>query len=183
MARPSPTLAADEMYDRLGRFVRNRVRNRADAEDVLQDVLIKLLSHESPAEAGKLWPWVYAVARNHIIDFYRARARGREHVAEDVVEASGDDPREAPPVDLSKAVAPLLGLLSEQDQQALRVVDLEGTSQKRYAEQLGLDYTTAKSRVQRARKRLRREFERCCEILRDRRGRPIEATPRADDCC
>jgi RNA polymerase sigma-70 factor (ECF subfamily) len=65
----------------------------------------------------------------------------------------------------------------------LRVVDLEGMSQKQYAAELGIDYTTAKSRVQGARKRLGREFDRCCEILRGRRGMPIDTTPRADDCC
>ena len=93
---------------------------------------------------------------------------------------AGNDER---PVDLCVALGRLMGPLSEQDQHALRAVELQGMSQKEYADSLGLNYTTAKSRIQRARKPLRREFDRCCEIILDRRGAPIECTPRRKSTC
>lgn len=78
----------------------------------------------------------------------------------------------------------LIGELSEQDQHALRTVDLNGTPQKDYAQELGINYATAKSRVQRARKRLRLALERCCKIELDRRGAPTACKPReGNDCC
>ena len=64
---------------------------------------------------------------------------------------AGNDER---PVDLCVALGRLMGPLSEQDQHALRAVELQGMSQKEYADSLGLNYTTAKSRIQRARKPL-----------------------------
>lgn len=184
---PRDQIAA-ELYSRLGRFVGYRVSDPSDAEDVLQDVFVKVLGSRGPTEASKLLPWMYAIARNTITDFYRARDRRREHPSADVAEPPNtDDPKNSSPenssVDLRGALGDLMDLLSEQDQQVLQIVDLEGLSQKQYADRLGLDYTTAKSRVQRARKRLRREFDRCCEIVVDNRGAPIECTPRRSNSC
>jgi RNA polymerase sigma-70 factor (ECF subfamily) len=124
---------------------------------------------------------VFTVARNRIIDFYRERAR-RRAASDGLVEAGATGP-DVTSVDLSGALEVLMSRLSEQDREALRAVDLEGLSQKQYADSLGLNYVTAKSRVQRARKRLRREFERCCTVVLDRRGAPLECTPRHRSMC
>ena len=179
-SNPSDHTAAD-LHARVGRYVRNRVSHPADAEDVLQDIFVKLLSSNGPGEATKLLPWVFTVARNRIIDFYRERAR-LPVASDSLVEANGAGGDETS-VDLRGALEVLMARLSEQDQEALRAVDLDGFSQKEYADSLGLNYATAKSRVQRARKRLRREFERCCTVVLDRRGTPLACTPRHQSVC
>ena len=102
--------------------------------------------------------------------------------SDSLVEANGAGGDETS-VDLRGALEVLMARLSEQDQEALRAVDLDGFSQKEYADSLGLNYATAKSRVQRARKRLRREFERCCTVVLDRRGTPLACTPRHQSVC
>lgn len=59
---------------RLGRFIRGRVRDAADAEDILQDVLLEFYAAtEALEQAGA---WLYRVARNRIID--RARRKKEE---------------------------------------------------------------------------------------------------------
>jgi len=177
---PSDHTAAD-LHARVGRYVRNRVSDPADAEDVLQDIFVKLLGRAGPNEANKLLPWVFTVARNRIIDFYRERSR-RRAASDGFVEAGTTEPDE-PSLDLRGALEVLMARLSEQDRETLRAVDLEGLSQKEYADALGLNYVTVRSRVQRARKRLRRELERCCTVVLDRRGAPLECTPRHRSVC
>ncbi len=55
-------------------YIRSRVSNRADAEDLLQDVMYQLLSGYSVAEPiENLTAWLYTVARNKVIDWYRKR--------------------------------------------------------------------------------------------------------------
>ncbi|HEX9653964.1 MAG TPA: sigma-70 family RNA polymerase sigma factor [bacterium] len=55
-------------------FIRRRVRMEADAEDILQDVFYQLLTGYNIAEPiEKLTPWLFTVARNKIIDWYRKR--------------------------------------------------------------------------------------------------------------
>jgi RNA polymerase sigma factor (sigma-70 family) len=59
---------------RLFDFIRKRVRNQTDAEDILQDVFYQLVSSYSVTEPiEKLTSWLFTVARNKIIDWYRKR--------------------------------------------------------------------------------------------------------------
>ncbi|HTR82567.1 MAG TPA: RNA polymerase sigma factor [Bacteroidota bacterium] len=59
---------------RLLDFIRKRVRNQSDAEDILQDVFYQLVASYNVAEPiEKLTAWLFTVARNKIIDWYRKR--------------------------------------------------------------------------------------------------------------
>ncbi len=59
---------------RLGRFIRGRVRDAAEAEDILQDVLLEFYAATDALEQAGAW--LYRVARNRIID--RARKKKEE---------------------------------------------------------------------------------------------------------
>ena len=63
---------------------------------------------------------------------------------------------------------------------AIVSVDLGGESQRAYAERVGLAYSTAKSRVQRGRSRLRALTEACCRLTLDGYGGLVAVEPR---CC
>ncbi len=57
---------------RLFDFIRSKVRSSADAEDILQDVFYQLLTSYSVAEPiERLTAWLFTVARNRVIDWYR----------------------------------------------------------------------------------------------------------------
>lgn len=59
---------------RLFDFIRRRVRTEQDAEDILQDVFFQLVSSYSITEPiEKLTSWLFTVARNKIIDWYRKK--------------------------------------------------------------------------------------------------------------
>lgn len=59
---------------RLFDFIRSRVSNTADAEDILQDVFFQLLTSYSVTEPiERLTAWLFTVARNRVIDWYRRR--------------------------------------------------------------------------------------------------------------
>ena len=62
-----------ELGGRVRRFVGHRVNDPATAEDIAQDVMLKVQSqlHDLPSD-DKLPAWVFTVARNAIIDHYRA---------------------------------------------------------------------------------------------------------------
>ena len=59
---------------RLGTFIRGRVEDDAEAEDILQEVFIRI--HRNlccQADRDKPESWIYQIARNLIIDHYRKR--------------------------------------------------------------------------------------------------------------
>ncbi|WP_306775015.1 RNA polymerase sigma factor, partial [Klebsiella aerogenes] len=52
-------------------FIRKRVGNEADAEDILQDVFYQLLGNTKPIE--QLTAWLFTVTRNKITDRNRKK--------------------------------------------------------------------------------------------------------------
>lgn len=59
---------------RLLDFIRQRVRTEEDAEDILSDVFTQLVSSYSVTEPiEKMTSWLFTVARNRIIDWYRKK--------------------------------------------------------------------------------------------------------------
>jgi len=65
---------AHQERDRLLGFIKRRVRNESDAEDILQDVLYQLaMSYSVTEPIEKLTAWLFRVARNKIVDWYRRR--------------------------------------------------------------------------------------------------------------
>lgn len=59
---------------RLFDFIRRRVRTNEDAEDILEDVFFQLLSTNAVTEPiEKMGSWLFTVARNKVIDWYRKK--------------------------------------------------------------------------------------------------------------
>jgi RNA polymerase sigma factor (sigma-70 family) len=71
---PRSTEIVAREHTRLGRFIRGRVRDAADAEDILQDVLLEFYAAADAVEQAGAW--LYRVAKNRITD--RARRRKEE---------------------------------------------------------------------------------------------------------
>jgi len=64
----------DKEHSRLLGFIRNRVNNPEDAEDILQDVFYSAIQGTSITEpVENILGWIYTVARNKIIDWYRKK--------------------------------------------------------------------------------------------------------------
>jgi RNA polymerase sigma-70 factor (ECF subfamily) len=123
--------------------------------------------------------WIYQIARNLIIDFYRQRR--------EVVELPPDFPAEMelPVIDAEASLAgSLRGMIDELPEpyrEALLMTEYQGLSQVELADRLGISMSGAKSRVQRARIKLRDMILACCHLELDRRGRVIDYYPRC--CC
>src|SRR5580704_16042838 len=59
---------------KLGNFIRRRVRDPSDAEDILQDVLHEfVLAYRLPEPVEQVSAWLFRVARNRIIDRFRKK--------------------------------------------------------------------------------------------------------------
>jgi RNA polymerase sigma-70 factor (ECF subfamily) len=171
----------DRYNRRLRAFIRSRVSDAADADDILQEVFIRI--HRSlccQLEWNKPESWIYQIARHLIIDHYRRR---REMVEiPESLPAEPDLPEEDPQAVLALSLAELIDELPEPYRQALILTEYQGLSQKELAERLGVSLSGAKSRVQRARAKLRDMLLRCCHFEFDRRGHIVDYEQRCRDC-
>jgi RNA polymerase sigma-70 factor (ECF subfamily) len=167
----------------LHQFIRRRIADEATAEDLLQEVFLKIHQHgESLKDARRLESWIYQITRNLIIDHYRSRHQAMAPLDDGEVL---DLPEELPDDDVVSELLPcvraMVQALPEQDRQALILTEYQGLTQKELGERLGLSFSGAKSRVQRAREKLKQELLACCHFELDRRGHILDYQPRC--CC
>lgn len=144
-------------------FLISRVGNEADAEDLLQNGLIKALQHGGELKDGeKSVAWFYRILRNAIIDHVRSRdaTRRREDAWTTDAAALADD-ADAERV-LCGCFAHLLPSLKPTHAELLRRVDLEGQPVSAAAIALGLTANHASVTLHRARAELRKKLQDFC---------------------
>lgn len=146
------------------------------AEDALQDIFIKAMTQGARFCAiEQPRAWLFEVARHHLIDQFRKR---REWVP--LPESlSQDEPELAVVDELSGCLPRVLAELSVADRQILMACDIHGLSQQRFATQHGLSLSATKSRLQRARIRLKAQLTHSCAVKLDADGKVCGYTPRA----
>lgn len=172
------TLDAWERHEgELRGWLIRRVRGDvALADDLLQTVFLKALRQGRRfCAVERARAWLFATARNAAIDHLRLQ----KHQVP-LPEELSEQVDERPPVDSLTACLPrALEEMGEQDAEILRQCDLEGMTQAEYARLHGLSVPGAKSRLQRARRRLEDHLTRVCQVRRDEDGRVCCFVPRA----
>jgi RNA polymerase sigma-70 factor (ECF subfamily) len=156
-------------------WLRHRLGNPVDAEDMLQDLFIRAMQQgDRFCAVGNARAWLFEVARNALIDRLRVRREMVELPAD--LASPADDPL---PIDSLVACLPrVLSELSPADREAITLCDLEGMPQMEYARRAGLSLPGAKSRVQRARRRLRERLSAACQVRLDAEGQVSDFVPR-----
>src|ERR1700680_5175898 len=86
--------AVDRGRARLGNFIRRRVADRDDAEDVLQDVFYELLeAYRMLNPVEHVTAWLFRVARNRITDLFRQRKREASRNESATMTTEGETPQ------------------------------------------------------------------------------------------
>ena len=173
-----------ELKSNLHRFILRRANNEADADDILQDVFIKIHSNIGRLrETTKLHSWVYQITRNAIIDHYRSR---RTDLSIDALPGDFDIAKdELPEADTEReeimaCLSPMVERLPDEYQRAIVMSDVQGITQAKVAGELKLSLSGAKSRVQRARGKMKNMLLDCCRFQFDSLGRAVSMDKR--DC-
>ena len=159
------------------------MRTREDAEDILQNVFIKISANlDKLTEDVKLKNWIFTITRNAIIDYYRINASWKKiavnsDISDDIVEAEEDsDPTKG----LDQCINSMIGLLPDEYRDIIIQSEIEGIKQKDLALKYGIAYPSMRSKVQRGRERLKQLFHDCCHIETDKHGNVIEAQGKTD---
>lgn len=153
-------------------FLKNWLQNKTGdtelAEDLLQDVFIKALKHkERFCSLEHARSWLLTMAKNASVDNHRKHHREVELLADPEQPELEDSPVL---YELQQCMNRVLRELDEKDREAIQLCDIQGCSQKDYASLKGLSLVAGKSRVQRARKKLRSEMIGKCQIRFNEQG-------------
>lgn len=171
-------------------YIARRISNPSLADDILQDVFIKIHENiDTLRDNTKIASWVYNITNNSIVDYYR------KHKLEPIDIDTFAEKDLSTLLDLESSQAScytehiaaglpaMIDALPEKYSQALTMVELEGISQVELAQKLNLSLSGAKSRVQRGRQLLKDTLMQCCHYEFDRYGTIISAHPIKCCCC
>jgi len=156
-----------DLYQPLLLYVKKRVNQREDAEDLTQEVFLKLSKSDSK-KIENVKSWVYTIAKNTIIDYYRKSKLHLEEIEGDFVEESYNDQNAVE--ELSSCITSYIEQLPAQYRDIMRMHEMEGIPQKDIAQKLNMNYVTVRSKIQRGRRKLKDIFTDCCTIEQGGKG-------------
>jgi RNA polymerase sigma factor (sigma-70 family) len=128
-----------------------------DVEDVVQETLLALhLKRGTWDERQAFSPWLYAIARNKLIDNLRRRGRQAHVPIDDIAELRAGDqpPAEINGVDAERMIA----RLKEREREIVLAISIEGASARQVAERLGMTEGAVRVALHRALRSLAKVF-------------------------
>jgi RNA polymerase sigma-70 factor, ECF subfamily len=154
-------LVWEQFSNRLHLFINSKVNNRDDAEDILQDVFLKIHDNlHNLQNIQKIESWIYQITRNTITDYYR-KLDSHFHLPEDLMSQVDEQDLKK---DISKCLIGMIDELPSKYKMPLRSSYLEHKTQKTIALEIGISLPGAKSRIQRGRSLLKNILKKCCNI-------------------
>lgn len=171
-----------EFHRKLKAFIITHVRDEAATDDILQEVFIKIHTHiDTLKDDSKLQAWIYQITRNLIADHFNKIKK--ENLLQPASEKEEEDSSSEY---MSEALRDMVNMMDDLPPgycEALCLTELGGMSQKMYAEKIGISYSGAKSRVQRAKIMLKDKLMQCCHYQFDKYGTVIDIHPKGCCCC
>lgn len=184
----SASVLWSEFGTRLRAFLASRAPAGVDADDLLQEVFLRIQKHLGAVrDAEKIEAWIFQIARNVVADSLRAHQR-REALSDQLADAPVEDEAaeeyRAAEAKLSSCMGELVERLPEPYRTAIRLTEMEGVTQGEAARLMGVSLSGMKSRVQRGRERLKVILLDCCRVELDCRNAIVAYHKRdAEPCC
>jgi RNA polymerase sigma-70 factor, ECF subfamily len=161
-------------------FIKSMVSCTEDAKDIYQEVIVKIISKQgSLTKEQSLKSWLFTVARNQIIDYYRARKIPKE-LDTSTLENTFERSEKKAYGKLESCLPRFIDLLPEEYKDLIIKAEIQGKSQKQLSETTGINYVTLRSKVQRGRDRIRKMVFDACHIEKDAAGGLLECVPKSN---
>lgn len=176
------TVAYRELRSTLLGFLVKQTGDTQTAEDLLQDLMLKVLAHEDQGRAApdNLGGWLYTVARNAAIDWHRAR-RPSSPLPEDL--AAPIDEEDDTGLELANCLRPMAERLSPHYRDTVLAAEFDGQPLKQIAQAQGISLAAAKTRASRGRKLLQQELVQCCRVVLSGSGQVLDYDTQAAASC
>ena len=144
-------------------FAMSLTRQHALADDVTQETFISAFRSISKMRGGNFRAWLLRIARNKAYDHFRRQNRRRESSVDEedgLFLATVTDDNPSPPAvavnsELREALEHCVGGLSDEHREVIVLIDVQGQSYDEASTVCGVNIGTMKSRLNRARRRVR----------------------------
>jgi RNA polymerase sigma-70 factor (ECF subfamily) len=153
-------MQVEPLIPALRRYARALMRNRAAADDLVQDCLERAVSRWHQRGDGSVRAWLFAILHNLAVDqFRKASSRGKHVTIDETTEGYFGEAATQEQRLMYQDVMNKLARLPEEQRSVLLLVGVEDLSYADAAKVLGIPVGTVMSRLSRARERLQQEIE------------------------
>jgi RNA polymerase sigma-70 factor (ECF subfamily) len=168
-------------HSKLHRFIKRRVHDASLADDILQDIFVRIQSRIGALrEDSKLQGWLYQITRNAMIDHYRDLKK--TIVLPENLVSPETDPGDKTRQEIAGCILPLIESLPDHYREVLMLSEIEGLSHKEVATKKGLSLPGVKSRVQRGRAMVKKLLMDCCRFEFDHQGNVTNYESKRETC-
>ncbi|MEM7009154.1 MAG: RNA polymerase sigma factor SigZ [Thermodesulfobacteriota bacterium] len=158
----------DEFSDQIRRYLLGKVKLKDDADDLLQEIFIKIHNNINQLEdESKLAPWIHQIVRNTLTDYYRKNNPETVELNEESTAEYSNETDDLHASCISGCLRVFIERLPDKYKVPLELSDITGSKQKDIAQEMGLSYSGLKSRVQRGRQMIKDMFVDCACVAQD----------------
>ena len=137
-----------EYKEKVFRYVRGRVRNLADAEDITSEIFFKVQTSIDSYDEAKatLSTWIYTITHNAVCNYYRDESKRALILYENALYSDSDDGMMAEVENeiLKESLAKALETLTEREQDIIVLYYYHEIPLQEIAVKMGITYTNAK---------------------------------------
>lgn len=167
----------EELNNHLLFFIRKRIKNKEDAEDILQDVYIKLHKNiNSLNDEKKIISWIYQITRNTINECYRKCYRIKQVGFEDCHVEMTQEEEENLNDEILVSMKKFIEQLPVDSKKLIELYEFEDMSHKEISKKLEIKENTSKSRLKRAKEKIKNQLDECCLFQIDKFGNILDYT-------
>jgi RNA polymerase sigma-70 factor (ECF subfamily) len=158
-----------DLCQELRAFILQKVKDPNLADDILQETFIKIhLNIHKVRDPSKLTAWTYQITRNTITDYFRSKKDFLQ--IENFELAAEENPSYQK---LSNCINNKINQLSQKYKEVMILNTFKNLKQTEIADYLGMSYSGAKTRVQRAKIQLKNLVADCDNVETDSKGNII----------
>ena len=171
-----------DFHRELKSYITKVVKNQTDADDILQEVFIKIIRNSDKVKQAKnMRHYIYGIVRNTVGDYFRNKKQSNgDAEIPDAVTEENEQFLNSTIADC--CVKPFINQLPEKYKEALILTEFQDISQKDLADKLNISYSGAKSRIQRGKEKLKELILNCCAYQSDVYGNLMEAEEKNCNC-
>lgn len=173
-----------QMRANLHRYFLCKTANAALADDLLQDVFVKVLEAiKSDRPPANMSAWLYRVAHTTVVDYFRTQPQRFQVLDEDMVDenaAQGASEQELAE-SLNMCLQGLLPHLEPIYRDTVLALDFQQQTLQAVADAQGVSLSAVKSRATRGRKLLKEKFLHCCDVAMED-GKVVEQYCKTPSC-
>jgi len=155
-------------HDRLIRYIKKKVDNPHQAEDICQDVFLKIQKNIGTLKNEiKIEPWIFKIAKFTVIDFYRLK---KADPLPNVIQSNVQTEKDIVVAQGLEAIKTIIETLPEKYALVLQLFKIQKLTAQEIATETGLSISAVKSRLLRGKAMLNEKLKACCDVQYGKNG-------------